>query len=211
MKITSPQDGGSHAALNPSPQATWQTVSKYARWGFVLFVAVWIGSEAGFFSGKTLVNRGGWSRFSDFWTAAVRPELSLEFLQLTAEAALVTFAYARPCNYTCRHHRGGFCTLYFRSMVGRIWATIPLVASVDLDQLTGRFSYSTGDSRADLGAVLHQYFWLRPHRRYFSHSDPLWGHCCQSCLLKCLMKHPKNPIWRCSTVGFHPLKRLCMA
>lgn len=44
--------------------------------------------------GDGIVNGGGWSSFSEFWSSAVRPELSGEFLSLTVEAAIVTLSYA---------------------------------------------------------------------------------------------------------------------
>lgn len=50
--------------------------------------------QAGLLQGATLLNRGGWTQFARFWRAAVRPELSLDFLWLTLDAMLVTLAYA---------------------------------------------------------------------------------------------------------------------
>lgn len=45
-------------------------------------------------SGTDVVNANGWPSFADFWRSAFRPELSPEFLRLTAEAAATTAAYA---------------------------------------------------------------------------------------------------------------------
>ncbi|BAN04450.1 PhnE/PtxC family ABC transporter permease [Ilumatobacter coccineus] len=56
-----------------------------------LVVIVWSASRAGW---STVVNAGGWSSFSRFWTTAVDPELAGEFLRLTWDAALQTLAFA---------------------------------------------------------------------------------------------------------------------
>jgi phosphonate transport system permease protein len=67
----------------------WHTL-----WG-LLFVAaiIWSLHTAGLFE-RDLVNVGGWTLVLRFLLAATRPELSLEFLQLTLEATLQTLAYA---------------------------------------------------------------------------------------------------------------------
>lgn len=63
-------------------------------WG-LLFVAsvVWSLQKAGIFEGD-LVNEGGWNTVVDFLVAAIHPDLSLEFLQLTLDATFKTLAYA---------------------------------------------------------------------------------------------------------------------
>lgn len=52
----------------------------------------WAVARAGI--GDEIVNRNGWGAFSRFWSAVTRPELGLEFLRLTADAAAITLAYA---------------------------------------------------------------------------------------------------------------------
>ena len=94
MKIATSYSSRSHPAIGPTQHTPWQTVGRYLKCGLVVVIAIWVGTEAGFFSEKALINSGGWARFSDFWAAAVRPELSLRFLLLTAESALVTLAYS---------------------------------------------------------------------------------------------------------------------
>ncbi|WP_309228792.1 ABC transporter permease subunit [Microcoleus sp. FACHB-831] len=63
-------------------------------WG-LLFVAsvVWSLQKAGIFEGD-LVNEGGWNTVVDFLVAAIHPDLSLEFLQLTLDATFKTLAFA---------------------------------------------------------------------------------------------------------------------
>jgi len=41
-----------------------------------------------------IINRNGWPSFSRFWSSVVRPETSAEFLRLTLESTLITFAFA---------------------------------------------------------------------------------------------------------------------
>ena len=53
---------------------------------------VWAAWRAGFDNG--IVNTRGWPSFAEFWTAALRPELSGEFVSLAADAALTTLALA---------------------------------------------------------------------------------------------------------------------
>lgn len=78
-------------------QATlpWRSVLNGAR--LVAFAAllafVWSAVQVGLFRGD-LVNAGGWALVQQFFAAALRPELSTDFLLLTLEATLVTFAYA---------------------------------------------------------------------------------------------------------------------
>ena len=52
----------------------------------------WAAWRAGFDNG--IVNTRGFSSFAEFWSAAFRPELSVEFIRLTADAALTTLALA---------------------------------------------------------------------------------------------------------------------
>ena len=72
----------------PSP-LNWRTI-----WG-LLFVAavIWSLHESGLFE-RDLVNVGGWTLVIRFLIAATRPELDVEFLQLTLETTLQTLAYA---------------------------------------------------------------------------------------------------------------------
>ena len=52
----------------------------------------WAVTRAGL--GDGVVNTGGWGAFGRFWAAVASPEAGLEFLTLTAEAALVTLSFA---------------------------------------------------------------------------------------------------------------------
>lgn len=60
-------------------------------WAVVALMMVWAVWRAG---AEDVVNTRGWSSFADFWAAVVRPELAGEFVRLTADAAVVTLAYA---------------------------------------------------------------------------------------------------------------------
>lgn len=63
-------------------------------WLGALVVAVgWAVWSAGV-GRQQVVNTRGWPLFSQFWQAATRPELSADFLRLTADAALTTIAFA---------------------------------------------------------------------------------------------------------------------
>lgn len=64
------------------------------RWSVivVLVIAISVG-RAGFDPDK-LINTRGWSQVSDFFTAAFHPDLSSDFLRLTAREAAVTVSYA---------------------------------------------------------------------------------------------------------------------
>ncbi|MCB0992936.1 MAG: ABC transporter permease subunit [Acidimicrobiales bacterium] len=53
---------------------------------------VWATFEAGV--GSEVLNGGGWPSFWRFWRAVISPELSVEFLRLTADAALTTLGFA---------------------------------------------------------------------------------------------------------------------
>lgn len=59
----------------------------------VLGAVGWSLYSAGVFEGN-LVNAGGWGLVAQFVAAASRPEVSVEFLLLTADATLKTLAYA---------------------------------------------------------------------------------------------------------------------
>lgn len=54
---------------------------------------IWSLAQAGLFQ-REIVNPGGWSQVAQFLRAAVQPTLAPEFLWLTLESSLVTFAYA---------------------------------------------------------------------------------------------------------------------
>jgi len=58
-----------------------------------LLAVAWATAQMGIFRGG-LVNAGGWALVQQFFAAALRPELSPDFLRLTLESTLVTFAYA---------------------------------------------------------------------------------------------------------------------
>ena len=59
---------------------------------FTAAAVAWAVSQAGL--GDEIVNVDGWSSFADFWTAILDPDLSAQFLRLTADAAVTTVAYA---------------------------------------------------------------------------------------------------------------------
>ena len=58
-----------------------------------VLAVIWALHTAGIFNGE-VVNAGGWSLVEQFLIAAIHPNLSQEFLLLTWEATLKTFAYA---------------------------------------------------------------------------------------------------------------------
>ena len=58
-----------------------------------VLAVIWALHRAGVFSGE-VVNAGGWSLVEQFLIAAIHPNVSQEFLLLTWEATLKTFAYA---------------------------------------------------------------------------------------------------------------------
>lgn len=66
-----------------------------ARWvALITCLAVaWSAIQVGALRGDA-INPGGWALVQQFFAAALRPELSPDFLLLTLEATLVTFAYA---------------------------------------------------------------------------------------------------------------------
>lgn len=55
-------------------------------------LVAWAGWRAT--TGRDVFNPGGWSSFTDFWRAALHPDLDPAFLRLTAGAAATTAAYA---------------------------------------------------------------------------------------------------------------------
>lgn len=64
-------------------------------WGYGCFgLAIAISVIDVLFQGNTLVNPQGWETFWRFWGAALQPDLTADFLQLTLQASLTTFAYA---------------------------------------------------------------------------------------------------------------------
>ena len=64
------------------------------RWAVILIAAVaWSLARAGV-GREALVNPGGWELVARFAAAALRPELSGDFLRLTFEAALTTLSFA---------------------------------------------------------------------------------------------------------------------
>lgn len=58
-----------------------------------LLALCWALSTAGL-GRDELLNRGGWTQLQRFWAAALHPQHDWEFLQLTADATLVTLAFA---------------------------------------------------------------------------------------------------------------------
>ncbi|MBW4640892.1 MAG: ABC transporter permease subunit [Gloeocapsa sp. UFS-A4-WI-NPMV-4B04] len=81
--------GRFHRTLPKQPSL----LNSRTMWG-LLFVAavIWSLHESGLFE-RDLVNVGGWTLVMRFLIAATRPELDVEFLQLTLEATLQTLAY----------------------------------------------------------------------------------------------------------------------
>lgn len=59
----------------------------------MLFAIAWSAIQVGALR-SDLINPGGWALVQQFFAAALRPELSPDFLALTLDATLVTFAYA---------------------------------------------------------------------------------------------------------------------
>lgn len=60
-------------------------------WILIGLAAGWAVWRAG---AEDVINGRGWPNLGEFWAAAVRPELAAEFVRLTADAAVVTLAYA---------------------------------------------------------------------------------------------------------------------
>ncbi len=58
-----------------------------------VLAVIWALYSAGIFSGE-VINSGGWGLVRQFLVAAIHPNLSREFLLLTCDATLKTFAYA---------------------------------------------------------------------------------------------------------------------
>ncbi len=89
------------SSLSSTPRATtWapQPLRSFLKGGrlvaiVTLLAVAWSAIQAGLFRGD-LINVGGWALVRQFFAAALRPELSPDFLLLTLEATLVTFAYA---------------------------------------------------------------------------------------------------------------------
>ena len=77
------------------PQKT-RILPRTKRWGWWLLLGI-----ATVFSfvqiagdGRRLINSGGWTLFWRFWRAALRPDLTSEFLEITLQAVGVTLSYA---------------------------------------------------------------------------------------------------------------------
>ncbi|MFN4293870.1 MAG: PhnE/PtxC family ABC transporter permease [Thermoflexales bacterium] len=89
------------SSLSSTPRAaTWapQPLRSFLKGGrlvalVTLLAVAWSAIQVGLFRGD-LINAGGWALVRQFFAAALRPELSPDFLLLTLEATLVTFAYA---------------------------------------------------------------------------------------------------------------------
>ncbi|AFY66862.1 ABC transporter permease [Geitlerinema sp. PCC 7407] len=63
-------------------------------WGAIALVAIGAAiAQTGIFS-RDVVNEGGWSLVQEFWAAALRPDLSPEFVAIALDASLKTLGYA---------------------------------------------------------------------------------------------------------------------
>ncbi len=73
----------------------WHSLLRGGRLVALVTLLAIVGSaiQVGLFRGN-LINAGGWALVGQFFAAALRPELSPDFLALTLQATLVTFAYA---------------------------------------------------------------------------------------------------------------------
>ncbi|GAB4227008.1 MAG: hypothetical protein Kow00121_55530 [Elainellaceae cyanobacterium] len=80
------------AALASPPRPPLWTPQ--TTWGFVALGAIGLSLYAAGFFRQELFNPGGIPQLVRFFAASVQPDLSLEFLQLTWNAALITLAYA---------------------------------------------------------------------------------------------------------------------
>jgi phosphonate transport system permease protein len=81
--------GGRSAAPLRTPR--WSTGRTWAAlWGVGTAAAL----ASAFWGRDRVLNAQGWPLFAQFWTAALRPDLSAELLRRTAEAAATTVAYA---------------------------------------------------------------------------------------------------------------------
>jgi len=79
----------------PALFSPWRSLLRGARLvALVTLLATgWAIAQTGLFDGD-LINTGGWALVRQFFAAALRPELSPDFLRLTLESSAVTFAYA---------------------------------------------------------------------------------------------------------------------
>lgn len=69
-------------------------LNQHTVWGLIFVVVfVWSLNTAGVFE-RDLVNQGGWTLVLRFLVAAIHPDLSQEFLQLTLDSTCKTLAYA---------------------------------------------------------------------------------------------------------------------
>lgn len=84
--------------IQPSSSDTPERPSLWngrTRWLVIFLLALlWSLNQTGIFSGKEIVNSGGWPQFASFWRAAFSPLITPSFLALTLQATLVTLAYA---------------------------------------------------------------------------------------------------------------------
>ena len=88
-----PGEGTPRAAAEPDHERR-SSGSARRRWLVVAAVALaWALWSAGV-GRRTLVNPGGWTLLSRFWQAALHPELSSTFLEVTGRATLTTVAFA---------------------------------------------------------------------------------------------------------------------
>lgn len=90
----------SSSLTTPQPTTRWATqplgslLSGARLVALIMLLAIaWSAIQVGVFRGD-LINAGGWALVQQFFAAALRPELSPDFLALTLQATLVTFAYA---------------------------------------------------------------------------------------------------------------------
>jgi phosphonate transport system permease protein len=84
-----------HARPAPAVFSLWRSLFRGARFVTLvtLLATIWAIAQMELFRGN-LINAGGWALVEQFFAAALRPELSLDFLRLTLESSVVTFAYA---------------------------------------------------------------------------------------------------------------------
>ncbi len=82
------------APVRSGPPERPRAVGRRRRWWLLALglLVVWSGWRAT--AGRDVLNADGWPSFREFWTSALDPELSAEFLRLTAEATATTAAYA---------------------------------------------------------------------------------------------------------------------
>lgn len=79
-------------AVNPQHTSNDRSAGRQRTATLLALGLLWAGWRAGI--GTDIVNTRGFPNLAEFWSASLRPELNSEFVRLTIDAALSTFALA---------------------------------------------------------------------------------------------------------------------